>query len=741
MRKILPLLCALGFCLEIDTYAQNEIDHVNSYYWSGYGKMAIDHDTLYLNSMNGAGVERYYIADPANPRFIDRTHVSGFDQIDFERRLMADYKDNRIVLSDFSEFDNTIVVSYIDIPLGGQHRNWSEWKLAGDYLLIGMDNDSLLTYNITDPAFPSLSAGLDVNRHSLQPFSYTIAFGSTVCAVRYKIGLHLMYEMRDIYDIRTPTNIQYLRSDSMDIPQTGGVNFEAACGDTFADAYASFMGIQWYIQFVSLAENDTSHLPGWSGYGESEWPPAGFNSMQNGFMLYYRNVSRSVAYSYDNFSVLGYTRFQFPYEVYDIFETTPSNYLLGYDNDNLRIFQPTYSDTIIMPQVNVIAPSHFGILSSCAYGSYVLSGAESNGGELLVHELGQDGQLSLAATLPGMGARQIVVDGATAFCLTSNTIYAIDLTNPHAPQVRHQYWLDGDLNYLAVRDSIVIIGGPTRYSILDYDAVTGFTILYQPSEPTPPYHSLVRDALYFYVLVDADAYELAVFDISDPLAPNLVHNMYSMHEFQNLEIIHNRLWASGPHGTVIYNTSGDFDSAGFFGPEYFSDVHNMNASGETLYVADGENGLRVFTFQGDPANGLRFAGGYSTGNEVQQISIIGNNFFLSDYYSLHHLRWGAPTAVGSELGNSLPDEISLSQNYPNPFNAQTTIEFALLRASGVHLEAFDILGRKVASLFEGFQTAGRHRVVWDAGGLSSGIYFYRLHGNGSSEIKRCMLMK
>jgi hypothetical protein len=80
-------------------------------------------------------------------------------------------------------------------------------------------------------------------------------------------------------------------------------------------------------------------------------------------------------------------------------------------------------------------------------------------------------------------------------------------------------------------------------------------------------------------------------------------------------------------------------------------------------------------------------------------------------------------------------------NYPNPFNPSTTIRYRLSEANKIVLAVYDMLGREVTRLVEGWQEAGSYDVVWDAGNLPSGIYFYRLQAGSFSEVRRMVLMK
>jgi len=76
--------------------------------------------------------------------------------------------------------------------------------------------------------------------------------------------------------------------------------------------------------------------------------------------------------------------------------------------------------------------------------------------------------------------------------------------------------------------------------------------------------------------------------------------------------------------------------------------------------------------------------------------------------------------------SELPTKIELSQNYPNPFNPQTTIDYALPQTGDVRLIVYDMLGREMDVLIDGFQVAGRHTVQFDADHLPNGAYVYRL---------------
>ena len=77
-------------------------------------------------------------------------------------------------------------------------------------------------------------------------------------------------------------------------------------------------------------------------------------------------------------------------------------------------------------------------------------------------------------------------------------------------------------------------------------------------------------------------------------------------------------------------------------------------------------------------------------------------------------------------GEDVVTSFALDPAYPNPFNPVTTIGYALPHEAKVSLVVYDILGREVEVLVDGFKDAGRHSVQFDAANLPSGTYFYRL---------------
>jgi hypothetical protein len=94
----------------------------------------------------------------------------------------------------------------------------------------------------------------------------------------------------------------------------------------------------------------------------------------------------------------------------------------------------------------------------------------------------------------------------------------------------------------------------------------------------------------------------------------------------------------------------------------------------------------------------------------------------------------------------LPKTFALSQNYPNPFNPTTRFSMELPKATEVQVVIYDILGRQIATLLNGQESAGYHTIEWDgrdSRGITvpSGIYFARMNADEFTQTRKIMLMK
>ena len=117
------------------------------------------------------------------------------------------------------------------------------------------------------------------------------------------------------------------------------------------------------------------------------------------------------------------------------------------------------------------------------------------------------------------------------------------------------------------------------------------------------------------------------------------------------------------------------------------------------------------------------------------------NVWIASFGNGLRVGHAGPTNTAAEQAAETPRTFALEGNYPNPFNLATTIRYMLPERTHVRLTVYDVLGREVAVLVEGLQATGAYEHVFEAGGLPSGVYLYRLDAGGMIRTSAMLLAK
>ena len=139
-----------------------------------------------------------------------------------------------------------------------------------------------------------------------------------------------------------------------------------------------------------------------------------------------------------------------------------------------------------------------------------------------------------------------------------------------------------------------------------------------------------------------------------------------------------------------------------------------------------------------------FVAGFGTTTEPKSYSYFDTNLETGSYtYRLKQIDFDGSYEYTNELvvNVELPLQYSLEQNYPNPFNPSTTIKYSIPEDGFVKLSVYNLLGQEVVSLVNGFQKADRYEINFNAAGLSSGVYVYKIETNNYNASKKFVLMK
>lgn len=94
--------------------------------------------------------------------------------------------------------------------------------------------------------------------------------------------------------------------------------------------------------------------------------------------------------------------------------------------------------------------------------------------------------------------------------------------------------------------------------------------------------------------------------------------------------------------------------------------------------------------------------------------------------------------IKEEVASTPPQEFQI---YPNPFRESSVISYQLPTASYVQLKVYNTSGRVVKRLVKGYQSMGKHKVLWDGRGLPSGVYFCELRKGNKKMVKKLILIR
>lgn len=272
----------------------------------------------------------------------------------------------------------------------------------------------------------------------------------------------------------------------------------------------------------------------------------------------------------------------------------------------------------------------------------------------------------------------------------------------------------------------VIPGDIVEYRIMAIDSSSNNNVAYLPEDGFFSFEILQMMEVTY--LTDGDPTPIPDgngSNIFDTLVVAEDYQIYDAHIYSN--IVHPYIgdlyfviWSPENVRLMLHNRTG-------------GDIDNIIGWYDDDFPPDDTSGMDKF-------NGHRSGGGW----RIFLADIIPGNEGTLNQWGVRLLVAGTPTGIENQTA-ALPDKFMMSQNYPNPFNPSTNISFNLPEQGKTRLEVYDLLGRRVATLVDGYMQAGMHMVTWDGGSLgdraASGIYFARLTHEGNSETIRMTLLK
>jgi hypothetical protein len=225
---------------------------------------------------------------------------------------------------------------------------------------------------------------------------------------------------------------------------------------------------------------------------------------------------------------------------------------------------------------------------------------------------------------------------------------------------------------------------------------------------------------------------VALVDVSSPTQPQLLAQYDTPGLAHHLAVFGDYIYVADDLAglTILHNgiLAGNYPTPG--------PVWDVQVSGDHAYLAAGSAGLIILDMT-DPLDPV-YAGSYQTPGFAQRIFLDGGSIYVACQFCLGIYRF-LPTGVSPE-NPLVPSSFDLTI-HPNPFNAVTVVNFELRVPSLVNLNVYDLSGRLVATLVNGFLEAGFHQATFNGKNLPSGLYFVQMRAGEYSAVRKMALVK
>lgn len=308
-------------------------------------------------------------------------------------------------------------------------------------------------------------------------------------------------------------------------------------------------------------------------------------------------------------------------------------------------------------------------------------------------------------------------------------------------------------------------------SDFDADSPNFDSIFGNSRTATPGAYWHVSWMLYFYESYGIDfwvnVWEQFIPERTKPFFDAIQDELNTRGLFLALEHIKNHTWhmASGPDYSASnfgFEERYSYPHSNFYAEQFdfipdFVEGFTLNPYSAqyiravTPAFAEGQPNFRLESTR--PGVGLGVIGYFTDGSAQQEIALNPESSIQTIQTSWN---WNKLEKISVAVVNTNPDESSnysiemtsttpdddfVAQNFPNPFNNSTRITFALTESRQVRLDIFDSIGRRIRTLHNGQLESGYHTVPFDASGLASGVYFYRITSEGFTSSKKMILVK
>ena len=707
MRVFVIILLFCLLCSAPDGFGQNT-EYVSSTLWSDLNDVDVLGDYAYCVFRNGMTIVD--ISDPSSPFTIGQVYCQG-EGVDIE--IAGDYafvsdSYSGIVIIDISVPESPQIIGSCETE--GYVRNVS---VQGDYAYIAGEH-AISVFDLSNIEDPVLIGNIDM--WSPQDI---IAEGDYAFVASQGFGLRVV----DISDPELPREV-------------GSYDPSGSC-----------FALDLVDEYVYLADNDSGLTVIDVSDPESPVPIGTFGNHMQTYDVSVHGDYACMVGSYDSLAIMDVSDPTDPFLI--------ASYHTGSGAEGIRIsdslaYIATNSGLQILDLSEPLEPLYVGFCPSAhrvygvhADGDYLYTANAEDG--LTIVDMSDPSNPIIIGSFPTPDAAiDVYVTGNYAYLTCYEPgLQIVDISDPENP-IGVAVYDTTDLVYAvyATLAYAFVAYGHSGLQIVDVsDPYNPHRIgEYIPEYPRSIHNIHIQlNSVPPLAIASLTANGIEIIDLTDLSAPLLLSRFQTYGSARGA-------WIEGSYAYVatsyddqvleIIDIGNPYEPRRVSYLETWRGGYNIIVEGSYAYMASGLDGLTVIDIA-DPENPF-VVDIYRSPGMAWDLTKNGEYISIADTYSSITLR-PALTNI-SEIQNR-SNQLSLIQNYPNPFNSSTSIRFSLPEPSDVAIEIYNILGQRVAVLFDGYQSSGSHSVNWNAADLSSGLYFARVSVGGRTENTKMVLSK
>ena len=650
----------------------------------------------------------------------------------------------KLTIADISNPANPVIAGEIRLNSGIRCMT-----AAGDYIYICSEEESVVVCDISDPAFPFVvdEAYLGQNMSGIDRYNDYL-FVSVVNDLVVEPGIVII-------DISDPTGIELLSVVN---------GYQSATGLEVGGDYLYVIDYENGLSIIELTS-----LP-FAQVGDVELGGYPVDLAVDGAFVYVSMLDNSVisvdVSDPDDPVIAG------EYHSTKVIASLEAENDIIYCSNGLQGLQVIdFSDPVNAVEIGNYAAEGFAWNGFWLNDLFYL--ADGIGG-IQVYDAGDPGSLEETGSLNNCGfIDKVAVDGETALVADQGRgIAVVDFSDPADPAELGFYDETGGIGDIVCSgDMVIYASADWSFSILDVSDplsielmsetvieeavvsvdVNGYDLYVSGGEGVKiydisnGYSPVLITEIALAGIVDIEFFgdfgffvsednRLAVYDIGD--SGNPVHMSEAVGDMsqviKGVEILGDYAFSCGDDKITIFNIANP--AAVVFAGEIegFTQLMDLQTAAEHFYVADYDF-VRIFHFL-SPTE-YNEIGWYQTWGWASGIATSGNHVLVADAFELGIYDAGEALWIETVKGSDYPEEFTVGRAYPNPFNQRVALDFMLPAAANIRLAVYDITGREVDRLFEGYCREGMKSLTWSPKGNSSGVYFVSLQ-QGSRTVTR-----